>query len=137
MTPEQLAASGTEDGHQMAIFAWTALQKPELYPNLDRLHAIPNGGKRDPRTGAKMKATGVKPGVPDMFLPVPRHPYHGLYIELKRPGEKGMPVKKGKLSKEQESWTAYLRENNYAVAVCYGWIEAITTINWYYGRPIT
>lgn len=36
------------------------------------LFAIPDGGRRDAVTGAHLKAEGVRAGVPDMFLAVPR-----------------------------------------------------------------
>ena len=41
ITPEQLAASGSEDGHQSALFCWAALNT-EQYPQLKNLFAIPN-----------------------------------------------------------------------------------------------
>ena len=82
-------------------------------PELHLMHAIPNGGKRDIRTAAKLKAEGVKPGVPDIFLPVPRGGKHGLYIELKR--RKG-----GTVSAAQEAWIRALTEQGYVCAVCHG-----------------
>ncbi len=63
-----------------------------------------------------MKREGLKPGVPDLCLPVAQGNYHGLYIELKRIGETA--------SKEQEQWIADLREQNYAAYVCAGWDNA-------------
>ena len=30
--------------------------------------AVPNGGRRDPATAGRLKATGVKPGVPDIHI---------------------------------------------------------------------
>ena len=86
---------------------------PELY----LMHAIPNGGKRDIRTAAKLKAEGVKPGVPDIFLPVPRGGKHGLYIELKR--RKG-----GTVSAAQEAWIRALMHQGYVCTVCHGADEA-------------
>ena len=39
------------------------------YPHLKgRLFAVPNGGRRDAITGAKLKAEGVVPGVSDLIL---------------------------------------------------------------------
>lgn len=131
MTPEQLAKSGTEDAEQMAVFAWAATSK---LPNIKWMHAIPNGGKRDARTGAKMKATGVKPGVPDIHLPLPLRGFAGLYIELKR--RKTDLQAKGTIAKEQREWHEYLTSVGYRVAVCYGWEEARDVILSYYnGGP--
>ena len=82
MTPEQIAKSGTEESHQTALFAWAALHANEC-PQLRLLLAIPNGGLRNKVTAGKLKAQGVKAGVPDIFLPVARGRYHGLWIEMK------------------------------------------------------
>lgn len=116
ITPEQLAAGGTEDGHQLALFCWAALNF-EKYPELKRMFAIPNGGYRDKREAAKLKAMGVKRGVPDICLPVTRLPFAGLFIELKK-------LKGGVVSDEQDDWGDYLKSQRFGFAVCKGWIEA-------------
>ena len=72
----------SEHDEQSAIFEWAALMQG-AYPELGLLFAIPNGGKRDKATAGKLKAEGVKAGVPDMCLPVSNGKYHGLFIELK------------------------------------------------------
>ena len=48
-----------------------------------RLFAIPNGGQRHPATARRLKREGVLPGIPDLFLAVPRLHYGGLFIEVK------------------------------------------------------
>jgi hypothetical protein len=54
------------------------------YPKLKRrFFAIPNGGARNPVTGAKLKAEGVLAGVWDLFLAVPKGSYGGCWIETK------------------------------------------------------
>src|SRR5687767_5498767 len=84
VTPEQLAASGSEDGHQMALFCWAAGAAPQ-YPALAFLFAIPNGGSRHIVEATKMVATGLRSGVPDVFLPYPfaNAMYAGCFIEMK------------------------------------------------------
>jgi hypothetical protein len=72
-------------------------------------HSIPNGEKRDPITAARLKATGVKSGVADTFLPEPRGIYHGLYIELK--------TLTGRLSEKQREFIAAMRQRGYCVVV--------------------
>ena len=102
----------TEHQEQCALFEWAAWMAKRI-PELHLMHAIPNGGKRDIRTAAMLKAEGVKPGVPDIFLPVSRGGKHGLYIELKR--RKG-----GVISKAQEAWIRALTNQGYMCAVCHG-----------------
>lgn len=106
----------TEHQEQCALFEWQEWMAKQM-PELHLMHAIPNGGKRDIRTAAMLKAEGVKPGVPDIFLPVSRGGKHGLYIELKR--RKG-----GVVSKEQEAWIRALMVQGYCCAVCHGWEAA-------------
>lgn len=128
MTPEQLARSGTEDAHQMALFQWAAMNRQQ-HPCLEWLHAIPNGGQRNARTGAKMKATGTRSGVWDVFLPFPRSHYHGLYIEMKKPGLQNH--KNGGLSDKQVEFGQFAQQCGYWVAVCYSWEEAVQVIEGY------
>ena len=70
-----------------------------------------------------MKKQGVKSGVPDICLPVGRDGYFGLYIELK--------VGKNNTSPKQDVWIKRLRNMNYCVEVCYGWINAREIIEKY------
>lgn len=133
MTPEQLAASGSEDGHQAALFRW-AQQNLRDFPNLDLMFAIPNGGARDPRTGARLKMTGVKKGVPDVFLPVPLGRFAGLFIEMKKPADREKKRRAGTTSSEQDEYIRRLGALQYYVGVCYSWEEAVSFIHWYYGK---
>lgn len=89
----------TEAQHQTNVIRWSMIHR-DHYPELALLFHIPNGGSRDPREAAHMKEQGVKPGVPDLCLPVPRGRYHGLYIEMKTPT--------GRTSKDQEWWLTKL-----------------------------
>lgn len=75
----------------------------------------------------RFKAEGVRAGVPDLFLPVARGGYHGLFIEMKRPDHKNKP------SKAQNEWQQFLTKQGYLSVVCYGYEEAIQTIQRYYG----
>lgn len=112
----------TESGAQEMLFTW-AMWQQEGRPELKLLYHVPNGGKRDARTGRALKRQGVKAGVPDLCLPVARGGYHGLYIELK--------VGKNKTTRKQEEWINALRQQGYHVSVCYGWEEAKETIENY------
>lgn len=77
------------------------------------LFAIPNGGKRHITTALKMKLEGVRKGVPDLFLPVARHGFHGLFIELKK-------AKGGTTSRDQKHWLSTLAKQGYAAYLCRG-----------------
>lgn len=103
-------------------------------PQLNLLHAIPNGGARgnDTQTnkirGAMLKAEGVKAGVPDIFLPVPLQGYCGLYIEMKVADRS-----KGRPSKEQLAFLEQVGQLGFAWRICYGAEEAKKAICEYFG----
>lgn len=170
MTPAQLARANQEHSHQRALFAWANMAAsfgfaaawdelsytkaghavstygpcncPGVQP-LRRLYAIPNGGQRDKITAGKLKAEGVKRGVPDICLPLPMYKepcagsarigtfaqYCGLYVEMKRPKAEGQRA--GSTSDDQDDWIAYLRSVGYAVSVCFDWIAAAKEIQSY------
>jgi hypothetical protein len=104
-----------EEAEQMALFRWAKMQE-NVYPDLRWLHHIPNGGHRHKSTAARLKAAGVKAGVPDLCLPVARCGYHGLYIEMKAGKNDATP--------SQKKWLKHLREAGYKAAICRGWSEA-------------
>lgn len=113
----------TEADEQEALFDWARVRICK-YPELRLLHHIPNGGSRNPIEAARLKGQGVKPGVPDLCLPVARGGFHGLYIEMKR--RKG-----GRISPEQEAWLRELRKQGFRAEVCRGWEEAKNTLEEY------
>lgn len=130
VTPEALAKSGSEDGEQMAIFAWAALNVGR-YPCLKWLHSIPNGGQRHIAEATKMVAAGLRKGVLDIFLPYSpyywiKFKYYGCYIELKT--EKRRKEKNGGLTDEQIDFIEYAESAGYYCKVCYGWEEAKETL---------
>ena len=106
----------TEAEEQAALFEWAEVAKRD-HPELALMYHVPNGGSRNKIEAARLKAQGVKPGVPDICLPVPRGKYHGLYIELKR--RKG-----GKISNAQKLWLTALAGQGYKAYVCFGCDEA-------------
>jgi hypothetical protein len=95
-------------------------------PQLRMLIHVPNGGARDVITGAKLKASGVKRGVPDYILFVARGEYHGLAIELKR-------LRGGTLSPEQKEWLNDLRSEGWRAEVCCGHTAAWRVLEDYLG----
>ena len=102
----------SEHDEQAALFEWAAVRQG-VYPELELMHAIPNGGKRDKAVAGKLRAEGVKAGVPDVCLPVPSGPYHGLYIEMKYGDNQPTP--------EQRRFIMALRGQGYQVVIANGW----------------
>ena len=131
---EYAAKSGTEHAQQVALFMWAAIEVHSgRYPELRLMFAIPNGGERDKRVAARLKAEGVKRGVPDVFLPVRRGGFAGLFIELKRPDsevrtESGRKRRKGAVAAVQNDWIADLQAAGYGAASCVGFEQARATI---------
>jgi len=160
ITPDQLAKSGSEAAHQTALFAWVAVatlngfkvanhwakfgempiieQVKHPVPELKWLHHIPNGGSRgdDAQSrairGGQLKAQGVRTGVADLFLPVWRGVWSGLYIEMKKPSEKPKREgSKGGVSDEQAEFGVFVKEQGFGWCVCYSWQEAAKNIQSY------
>lgn len=123
ITPELLAAAGTEQALQSAFFCWLApiANKPGNEP-LSWIHAIPSGGHREKIVATMMKGAGVRRGVWDICLPFPRahHPFG--YIEMKRP--KYRLSKWGGLTQEQRDFGIFQLKNNAFLRIAYDWTEA-------------
>lgn len=113
----------SETTEQICLMNW-ARANEEFIPELELLHHIPNEGRRT--NGAILKAAGMKAGVPDLNLPVPRMGFHGLYIEMK--------FENGKTTKAQEEFMRRLREQGYKTAVAYGAEQAREVIRNYLAR---
>jgi hypothetical protein len=133
MTPEQLAKGGTEHCHQVALMQQCQLMK-HLYPELASplLFAIPNGGSRGDTAqsariqGGKLKAEGVKPGVSDLFLAVPRGGYAGFFLELKKERTAGVGP-----SEAQKKFIGIVQDQGYNAGVYYGWKDAWEALVYY------
>lgn len=116
-----------ESVEQMCLFRWAGYMLGQ-YPELKLMYHIPNGGSRNKIEAANLKKQGVKPGVPDICLPVARGKYHALYIEMK--------AGTNKCSESQKQWIADLTQEDNLAVVCYGWENAVKVITEYleYGR---
>jgi hypothetical protein len=100
-----------ESDLQRAIIMWAKTQLGK-YPELLWLHHVANGGHRDGREAVGLQSQGVKAGILDLHLPLARGAYHGMMIELKKPGGKCKAP-----SKEQQEYIDYLAEHGYATLV--------------------
>ena len=116
-----------EHTEQVALFRWAKLAAG-AHPELRLMFAVPNGGHRHKATAGRLKAEGVKSGVPDIILPVARGGFHGLYLELKR--QKGT-----RPTAEQRQWLADLEAEGYRTDWCRGWEPAREVIVAYLALP--
>lgn len=134
-------ARHTESKSQQAFIRWWDLAYRSLgVPDKRLLFAIPNGGARNCVTGAILKAEGVRRGVPDLFLAVPRvgkcdewiaddlpkvtlKQFHGLFLEFK--------TWMGRVTEDQQQIQAVLRDQNYVTAVVRGFDQAQRAITAY------
>lgn len=105
----------SEATEQRTLFQWAALVY-QKYPELQWMFHIPNGGSRDVIEAKHLKDQGTKSGVPDIFLPVPRGKYYGMFIEMK--------YGKNVLSENQKTWIAQMEVFGYRAVACYGFEEA-------------
>lgn len=116
----------TEHTSQTMLFNWAAWQSGK-YPELKLMYSIPNAGKRSLGAAAYMRAEGLKSGVPDVCLPVPRGGYGALYIEMK--------TIKGKVSPNQAAWVEDLKTAGNKVEVCRTYESAVEVLNSYLLLP--
>lgn len=107
---------------QADLFKWAELFKWK-YPELKMMFHVANGGRRDLVEGYHLKQQGVKSGVPDICLPVPRGKFAGLFLELKAKG--------GRLQDNQKIWLDDLARQGYKAVVCFGFDEAKAAIENY------
>jgi len=115
----------SEHEEQVTLFEWAAWQVNLGVEPLRWMLAIPNGGLRNKVTAAKLKAEGVKAGVPDIFLPFPCQRYNGLFIEMK--------YGKNKTTSQQNEWLSWLNDMGYQAKIAYGFVEAKQIIEEYLG----
>lgn len=136
---QTLPISPTEHEEQRALIRWTNYMSTS-YPELKLLFAIPNGAKlpysgrgknRFSKQAIILKEEGLKSGVPDLCLPVAKHNYHGLYIEMKRMPNRGR--KGGAPTEEQAWWKDQLTKQGYLSVICWGAEDAIRILSEYLG----
>lgn len=99
--------SDEEHQIQSACVKWYRLKYPKMRHNL---FAVPNGGRRDGLTGAKLKEEGVLSGVADLILLKSNRFYGALLIEMK--------TKKGTQKDSQIEWERKITQDGYKYVVC-------------------
>lgn len=115
------------------MVAW-ATRQGKVIPGVERVVAIPNGAylAGSPRSRAmqwaRLKAAGAKKGAADLFWPVPRQGFHGLFVEMKAPRPHSASV-----SAEQREFLDAVVADGYRGEVCRGAEEAIAVLMDYFG----
>lgn len=124
-----------ETAEQQALIKWAAFQSFAGMVLGDFLFAIPNGGSRSKNSrhvsieAIRLKAEGVRAGVPDLMLAIPANGYHGLFIEMKRASRS-----RSRISPQQRAWGKRLAGRGYKVIIAFGFEAAKTGIRDYLGN---
>jgi hypothetical protein len=108
-----------EHDEQVAVIKYCDIRHIPIF-------AIPNGSNKSKLQAHNFKVEGLRSGVPDLCVPLMRHGYGSLYIEMKR-------KKKSTVSIEQKAWIALLNSFGHKAVICYGSDEAIEVIEGYIG----
>ena len=113
-----------ESDEQICFFEWLDLKKIRAFaiPNANSMSWLDR--KQAKISMGKLKREGLKKGVLDIMIPIPKGCYHGLFIEMKRSTG-------GVVSPEQKEWIEFLTKMGYYVKVCKGASEAIETTEKY------
>ena len=105
---------------QIACVRWFRYQ----YKDIERLFfAVPNGGQRNKVTGKILKDEGVRAGVADLILQIPRKGFSSLSIEMK--------TEDGRQSVEQKKYQESLEKNGGKYVVCRSFEEFVSIIKDY------
>ncbi|MCM1029748.1 MAG: VRR-NUC domain-containing protein [Pseudoflavonifractor sp.] len=99
---------------------WFGYAHPELR---GLLVAVPNGGRRDSVTGARLKAEGVVAGVADLILFAKRGGHGALMLEMK--------TAKGRQSEAQKEWQGRVEGAGYRYEVVRDFERFATVIEEY------
>ena len=121
----------TEADHQAALFEFLARIEGQL-PAVAWLIHVPNGEYRPKATAKRLKAQGVKPGVPDLLLFWASGRFVGLALELKRPSRRR--ERDGGVAPAQARWLDHLEAQGWCCVIAWDWQEAATEIVRYLGR---
>lgn len=99
---------------QKYFMDWCKLRKLDKYVVVSA-----NGGVRHKKTAVELKLSGVRAGIPDIFIMIPKNGYHGLFIEMKRERKY-----KSKATQDQLAFLQLAQSMGYAATIAYGWQEA-------------
>lgn len=116
----------TEHDQQVVVISWAKAHETQ-HPALALLFAVPNAGKRSIGAAKYYLAEGLKSGVPDLILPIPKifESTPGLVIEMKDG--------KNKTTEKQDWWLERLASYGWETVVAYSADEAIEALSKYLG----
>lgn len=112
-----------EGQEQAALMRELELRYPAVF---ELMYHVPNGGHRVKAVAGKLKAQGVKAGIPDLVLTMARGGFFGLYIEFK-----ATPPNDAAISASQHERIRKLNEQGYLAVVCRGHFDAMEQIRAY------
>lgn len=115
-----------EDIAQINFMNWVSYNLPDIFEDT---HHFANQRTCSIQEGRKLKRMGVKRGVSDIFVAIPKNGKSGLWVELK--------VGSGKVSKEQKEFLLRKTKNGYACHVAWGWQDAKDILLDYLDLPRT
>ena len=120
-----------EHEEQLRLFVFVdqvlVVDHPHLADALGDVFAVPNGGHRNRRTAGRLRAEGVRRGVPDVLGLIPMREHHGFAVELKADG--------GRPTREQIDRIARLQRRGYVALWCEGWVCAAKALCAYLEVP--
>lgn len=112
-------AASSEHALQVQCVKWFRIRFPGAL-----IYAIPNGGYRTKTTAGLMRAEGQTAGILDLHIPIARHGYHSMYVEMKN-------GKSGRLSDLQKQMIVKLESYGNKVAVCHTFEDFVKEIESY------
>ena len=116
-------SKSSEHQEQAAVIAWWRLAcKGYGLPEF-ALFAVPNAAKRSYALASHLKAEGLRAGIPDLFLAVPKEYTSGAFLEMK--------AHPNKPTAAQHEVLLWLQKASYVTEVCYSAEQAITAIKTY------
>ena len=119
-SPPKMPKGYHEHTLQVELVRWSA-----TVPGLSLLFAVPNQGERSKATRGRMLAEGLKAGVPDLILPVPKSGFCGAALELK--------IYPNRPSPAQMAWLDSLEGVGWRCAVAYSLEQAKNFLACYLG----
>jgi len=106
----------SEHQHQKTFCKYCELKNIPVFaiPNSQALSFLNRDAARNAMI--KLKHEGLRPGIPDLFIPIPTKKHHGMFIEMKTKG--------GSTNTNQDYWLKKLKELGYETVICYSSDEA-------------